>query len=111
MNFLSKKTNASLPIIPVKKDAFDKWLGNQDKRLQNQVKSAGYTGAPGSFLLVHDDKGNTSKVLFGVAADTGLYTYADLAGRLPKNTGGYYIDKKMSAEKATQAAPGWALGR
>lgn len=110
MNFLSKKTSTSLPIIPVSSAAFDTWVAKQDTRLQLQVKTAGYAGAAGSTLLVHDESGQLTGIVFGVGKEDSLYTYADLPGKLPKNTGGYYIDKKMSSDEATQAALGWALG-
>jgi leucyl aminopeptidase len=110
MNFLSKKTAKSIPVTPVDADGFAGWLKKQDKKTQNWVAAAGYTGAAGAVLSIADDKGNLKRVLFGAGKDDSLYTYADLPAKLPKHGDGYYIDKKMDAARATQAALGWALG-
>jgi len=110
MNFLKKKTAASIPVTPVNADTLADWLKTQDAKTQNWVKAAGFTGANGAILSLPDDKGNVTRVLFGAGKDDSLYTYADLPAKLPKNDGGYFIDKKMTAERATQAALGWALG-
>jgi leucyl aminopeptidase len=110
MNFLNKKTAKTIPIVPVSSEGFDAWLKKQDRQTQAWAASAGYKGSDGAILPVPDAKGRIAKVLFGVGSDDSLYTYADLPGRLPKNEGGYFIDKKMDAQRATQAALGWQLG-
>lgn len=109
MQFLSKKSGA-IAITPVSADGFDAWLKKQDKRVQAWVGAAHYKGADGAFLSVPDSSGKISQVLFGVGKDDGLFTYADLPARLPKNSGGYFIDKKMDSDRATHTALGWALG-
>ncbi len=110
MHFLSKKSAKSTPITPISGDAFKDWLKKQDKATQAWVASAGFIGATGSMLTVPAADGSVAQILYGVGNDDSLYTYADLPGKLPKNNAGYYIDKKMSAERATQVALGWALG-
>jgi leucyl aminopeptidase len=110
MNFLNKKTAKSTPITPVNADEFSAWLKKQDKKTQGWVKSTGFTGKEGTLLSIPDNNGNISRVLFGAGKDDSLYTYADLPAKLPKNDAGYYIDKKMDKERATQVALGWALG-
>lgn len=110
MNFLDKKTGKSIPVTPVSATDFDAWLKRQDKRTQAWVKSSGYTGAEGALLAVPDGKGNAARILFGAGGDDSLYTYAGLPARLPEHAAGYYIDRKMNRERATQVALGWALG-
>lgn len=110
MHFLSKKSAKSTPITPVNSDTFKDWLKKQDKPTQAWVAAAGFTGATGSLLTVPAADGTVARVLYGVGDESSLYTYADLPGKLPKNDAGYYIDKKMPGERATQAALGWALG-
>lgn len=110
MNFLNKKPAKAIAIIPVSPAAFDAWLRKQNKKIQNWIGATGYKGSDGAMLSVPDDKGDIAFVLYGAGNDDSLYTYADLPGRLPKNAAGYFIDKKMERDRATQAAIGWALG-
>jgi leucyl aminopeptidase len=108
--FVDKKTNKSTPITPVNAEGFAAWLKQQDEKTRNWVTASGFKAADGSLLSLPDDKGGIARVLFGVGKDDSLYTYADLPAKLPTNAAGYYIDKKMSDDRATQAALGWALG-
>lgn len=110
MPILSKKTALSTPIVPVTQDSLATWLKNQTKEIQAWVKAAGFTAAACSFLAIPDKSGKIGLVLFGSGTDDGLYNYADLPVRLPHHAAGYYIDAKMTAERATQAALGWVLG-
>jgi len=110
MSFLAKKTAKTVAIVPVADGAFGTWLKKLDPKTRAWVDASGFTGAAGSFLLLPNGQGAISRVIFGVGADDSVYTYADLPARLPKNAGGYYIAQKMTAERATAVALGWALG-
>lgn len=110
MNLIPGKTSKSTPITSLSTDDFAAWLKKQDRKSQIWVESSGFTAAPGSLLLIPGNKGGVERVIFGAGKDDSLYTYADLPARLPKNDGGYYIDRRMSPERATQVALGWALG-
>ncbi|MBL8713179.1 MAG: leucyl aminopeptidase family protein [Alphaproteobacteria bacterium] len=110
MNFLDKKSVTAIPLQPVIADGFDAWLKKQDAKTANWVKAAGFTGSEGAFITLPAANGGIARVLFGTGKNIGLYTFADLPGRLPKNAGGYFIDAKMDDAQATNAALGWALG-
>ena len=110
MPFLTKKSAKSIPITPLDKDTLDQWLKKQGKARRNWIAATGFTAAPGALLALPDKDGAVEQVLFGIRNNGGLYSYANLPVRLPRNAGGYYIDQKMSKENATQAALGWALG-
>ncbi len=110
MNFLKKKLPSSIPVTPLNAEELAVWLAKEPAKIQAWVKNSGFTAASGAVLNIPDDKGNVSRVLFGAGKDDSLYTYADLPAKLPKNDGGYFIDKPMTKERATQAALGWALG-
>jgi leucyl aminopeptidase len=110
MPILAKKTALSTPIVPVTQDSLTAWLKSQTKEIQAWVKAAGFTAGAGAFLAIPDQSGKIGLVLFGSGTDDGLYNYADLPARLPHHPAGYYIDAKMTAERATQAALGWVLG-
>ncbi len=110
MNFLDKKSANSTPITPVNSDTLAVWLKKQDKAVQAWVAASGFTGASGSLLTLPGANGTVGRILYGVADEGGLYSYADLPAKLPKNDAGYYIDKATDKDRATQAALGWALG-
>ncbi len=110
MSFLAKKAAKSTPITPIQTGEFESWLKKQDAATKSWVKGAGFTGAAGSLLLLPGKNGDIAQILFGAGADDSLYTYADLPAKLPKNKAGYYINAKMSGERATDVALGWALG-
>jgi leucyl aminopeptidase len=110
MNFLSKKSVNSTPITPVNATMLKDWLKKQDKPTQGWVTASGFSGATGTMLALPGKNGAVARVLYGVGDDAGIYTYADLPAKLPKNKAGYYIDQKMDAARATQTALGWSLG-
>jgi len=110
MNFLRKKTARSTPIHPVNGDTLKAWLKRQDKAVQSWVAASGFSGDAGALLAIPRKDGSVTGMLYGVSDDDSLYAYADLPGRLPKNDAGYYIDKKMTGKRATQAALGWVMG-
>jgi leucyl aminopeptidase len=110
MNFLDKRPAQCVPITPVNAESLKDWLKKQDKETQNWVATSDYKAGDGSLLYIPGGKGRLGRVLFGAGKDDSVWTYADLPGRLPKSEGGYYIDHKMNAARATQAALGWALG-
>ncbi|MDI1227455.1 MAG: leucyl aminopeptidase family protein [bacterium] len=110
MNFLDKKSATAIALQPVTADGFDTWLRKQDAKTQGWVKAAGYTGSEGAFITIPSASGGIARVVFGTGKNIGLYTFADLPGRLPKNAGGYFIDGRLDATQATNAALGWALG-
>ncbi len=110
MHFLDKKSAKSTPITPVSADSLKDWLKGQDDKTRNWVAASGFKGSEGALLSIPDDKGGIARVIYGVGNDDSLYTYADLPAKLPANSAGYYIDAKMTDDRATQAALGWALG-
>lgn len=110
MNFLKKKTAHSTPITALTSNDFESWLKKQDAETQSWVRTSGFTAAKGALLLLPGKDGAVARVLYGLDDDAGLYAYADLPGRLPKNKDGYYIDKTLLKTHAKDAALGWALG-
>lgn len=110
MPFLTKKSPRSTPITALNKDTLPGWLKKQPKPLQSWIAKTGFTAAPGALLILPTPKGDIDRILFGTKPLPGLYGFAELPGRLPKNEAGYYIETPLSREAATQAAIGWALG-
>jgi leucyl aminopeptidase len=110
MNLLTKKSTKSIPITTLASGELRAWIKKQDKKIQEWIKASGFTAAAGSTLLLPGTNGALSRVLAGIGADIGLYTFSALPASLPKNPAGYFIDRKMNGAQATKAALGWALG-
>jgi leucyl aminopeptidase len=121
----TKASSTAIPITPVSSDGLRSWLAKQPARLQAWVKSARFDGSAGSVSLVTGRSGALERVLLGTGAArpavasvfaAGLggapsavtWRYAGLPARLPLGT--YRIDARLSADEATKAALGWALG-
>lgn len=106
---LAKPAKDSVAITPLTATGLKEWLKKQDSPTRRWVENAGFTAKPGSLLLLPDATGNLSRVLFGAPDSYGLYTFADLPGRLPA-AHSYTIDANLDAAAATHAAIGWLLG-
>ena len=94
--------------MPIEKAVFAAWRAGQDPELAAWVESTGFAAEPGTVSLVAGAGGALGRVLAGVEAHDGLWSYAGLPGRLP--AGSYRIDARMAPSGATAAALGWALG-
>ncbi len=110
MNFLTRKTAHTTPIHPLNSATLPTWLKKQDKAVQAWVAASGFTAEKGALLAVPAKNGDIMCMLYGVNDQDTLYAYASLPAKLPQNKDGYYIDQKMTADQATQAALGWMLG-
>jgi len=110
MTFQKKQTKNSTPIIPMTATEFTKWQKKQDKRTQNWFKNTDFQSTTGTTAVLTDQDGAVSKVILIVKSHDDLYAYSGLPNSIPKNTGGYFIDKKLNEEQANNAAMGWALG-
>ncbi len=72
------------------------------------VAAAGFTAAPGKWLLLPDASGAIAGVLVGAAPGEDLWTLAGLTSDLPEGT--YILDPVPAPAAATRLALGWALG-
>jgi leucyl aminopeptidase len=99
----------AVPISLIAASSLKAWLKNQDARTRRWVENAGFTARPGTHLLLPAADGGLDRVLAGVPEAIGLYTLADLPGKLPP-ANSYRIDHDLTAAEATRAALGWLLG-
>lgn len=108
--FLKKKTAAAIPVTLLTGKEFDGWLKKQDTAVKNWVKAAGFKGKAGSMIALSGKNGSPARVVAALPEKPGLYDIADFSSRLPKEPGEYFIDAKLSTERATELALGFALG-
>lgn len=98
----------AVPITPLRKAEWGRWLEQQSDNLKRWVKSTGFEAAPESVRLVAGADGTLERVLIGLADDSSLWDWAGLPGRLPE--GSYIIQGDLDPDLGQQAALGWALG-
>jgi len=79
-----------------------------DAAQRRWLDANGFTGAPGTHVLLPDAKGKPARVLAGVHADEPLAALAGLPASLPE--GDYHLAAEGVLADTTQAALGWALG-
>jgi leucyl aminopeptidase len=124
-SFFARASSTAIPITPVSVDGFRPWLAKQSARLQAWIKSTRFDGAAGTVSLITSRSGELERVLLGTGTATppgasvwawgcggsptgNTWRYAALPSRLPAGT--YRIEGRLTAEEATKAALGWALG-
>jgi leucyl aminopeptidase len=111
MDTFAARANAkTLPISPVGRKDWKRWLGEQSKATQAWLKSTGFEPDAGNVALVPGRDGALARVVLGLGSDAGsiaMWSYAALHGKLPK--GRYAIDAELDAADANAAALGWAL--
>lgn len=100
----------AVPLIPVAPGSLSEISGNLPDELANWIDAAGYSGAPGSVLLLPGIAPKTLHgVLIGTEGEEDQWSWGAAAAALPK--GRYRIEGQLAAAGATRAAVGWALGR
>ena len=107
--FKTKADAKTVPIVPIEKAVFEAWRKTQAPVMRKWVETSGFTAQAQQISLVSEPDGRLGRVLFGVEAHDGFWSYAGLPGALPAGT--YQIDARCDAKQATGIALGWALGR
>jgi len=102
---VSRKTAATIPILPVDEAALSSWRRGRDAATKRWLKASTFRPKGNRVLLVPGDRG-PALALLG-RTDESLWTWAGAASRLPP--GRYRIDAELTPEAATEAAIGWAL--
>lgn len=108
--FVAKKSPKALPITLLTEKEYDGWLKKQDKATKNWLTATGFKGKPGGLAVIPGKNGAPQRILATLPEKGSLYDIADLSGRLPREPGEYYIDAKLSPDRATDLALGFALG-
>jgi leucyl aminopeptidase len=109
-NFASRANAKTLPITPVARKDYKRWLGEQPKSTQNWLKSIEFDPDAGQVALIPNRDGGLARVVLGLGGETGaamIWPVAMLPGKLPK--GRYEIDVELDPEAADATALGWAL--
>ena len=105
--FLERASAKTIPIVPIETAVFNAWCKSQPKGMRDWVTSVGFKANSGEISFVAGSDGNLEKVLLGVEAHDGLWSYAGLPSSLP--SGSYRIEARFEAERASAVALGWAL--
>ena len=105
---LENRTDGSVPIIPVRCDGFEAWLGGVDEATRNWAIHSGFNAKPGTHLLVPDAEYRLATVIAGIDEQTDPWALAQLPAALP--AGAYYIHADWDPQILERAAMAWGLG-
>lgn len=106
-NLIARARKDTLPISVVDADRFAEWRRGQSDARWEWLARSSVSGELGDWALLPATGGNPERALFVVGDSTDMWSWSNLAARLPK--GSYRIAGRMGAAKANAAALGWGL--
>jgi leucyl aminopeptidase len=98
----------AIPIEPIAEGGLERWARQQSPITQAWIAANGYKAKAGQHLLIPDASGAIGLVALGVNHGRDIWSYGDLPLALPE--GAYRLPESLTAENASAAALGWALG-
>ena len=107
-SLIQRATKSTIDLVPVPADEIDTWIAGQAPVTRAWLSSTGFRATPGQIALVPDDSGAIAVAVTGADPAEPIWTYGDLARRLP--AGSFRIAANLDPVAATAAATGWALG-
>jgi len=110
MDYLIEDDGApAIPLIPVVADSLEIVAKDLSPGTESWIKSAGYSGKPGTVLLLPgNETGGVAGALVGIEENGDIWSWGGATQALPP--GSYRIEGDMSADGAGRTALGWALG-
>ena len=60
---------ASVPLLPIRTDAFENWLEGQPAQMKAWLTETGFTAKDGQTALLSGEDGKLAKVLVGIGAE------------------------------------------
>jgi leucyl aminopeptidase len=108
-NFATRANAKTVPITPIARKDYKRWLGEQPKPTQTWLKATEFEPEAGHVALVPNRDGALARVLLGLGSERSpmIWSSAVLPGKLPK--GRYAFDTELEPADADAAALGWAL--
>ena len=113
----ARANKATVPLVAVAEDGFEKWLSGQPGRIKAWAGASGFKARPGAISLLAAPDGGLERVFLGLPArgakaqameEGAVWSYAVCPFGLPEGT--YRLDGRVGAALAGEAALGWALG-
>ncbi|MSP48305.1 MAG: leucyl aminopeptidase family protein [Alphaproteobacteria bacterium] len=98
----------TVPIVPVTRDGFSKWLKTLSASNRTWLQQSGFAGESWTHALIPDEKGRIARVAVGVESAGHVFALGGLAQTLPSRT--YSLTADLDDAAATRVALGWALG-
>ncbi len=105
---LSRAPRAAIPVTLVPSENFQAWLKKQKPHVVNWLKTVDFTGKPGRFCIIPDNKGKAGHVIVGLSSPVSMWDLAGLPRCLPK--GAYMFSGKVPVDQQEKLALGWLLG-
>lgn len=109
LQYLIPRSRRAIPIHVVTPSSFQGWLETQSQPTVKWLKGVGYRAKPGEVRLIPGRNAELGSVVISIGAAHEPWGYASLPTMLPKQHR-YAMASDFSADQATAAALGWALG-
>ena len=107
-SLINRATAATVPLVPIESGNFEAWARAQTRPVREWLRATGFTAARGQIGLVPDAAGGLAMAAVGIDPGDPIWSYGDLAPRLP--VGSYRCAIDLDPAGATAAATGWAMG-
>ena len=104
---LIENSSRAIPIYVVDVAEYADWSSHQPKSIGDWLKDVDFAPRAGAYQVLPGQRG-AAGVLFCKAKQATLWSWADLAGTLPR--GEFSVGTDLEETAATTAAVGWALG-
>ncbi len=104
---LADNAEATVPIVPVRRADFPRWLEQQDEKTRNWVAVNRFGEHPLKHLRLHDASGHMERIIALVGDDYNPYDFSELPNKLPL---GYYKLQSDDARLTEAAVLGWGFG-
>jgi leucyl aminopeptidase len=106
--FLEFPAEGSVPIRPLRKSAFSRWLADAEAPVRRWIEATRFEIEPGKHRLVPGREGELAEVLLGLGDDPSPWDWAALPTELP--VGAFHVASDLPMKDADASALGFALG-
>jgi len=107
-NFLESPGAGSVPIRPMRKTDFPRWLEEAAPPVKRWIEATRFEIEAGKHRVVPGKEGEIAEVVLGLGEEPSLWDWAALPTELP--AGAFHVVEAASRKDADAAALGFALG-
>lgn len=107
-SLIDRAGGKAVPVTPLTAAELRSWLKKQPATMRRWVEENRFKAEAAAHLRLPARAGGIGGVLLGVEPGVDIWSYGALPQSLPE--GRYRIEGRLSAEAASAAALGWALG-
>lgn len=105
-------TQKVIPITPILKTDFPKWLEKQSPFVKNWIKASDFKAKSGSLCLLPDQEGRLCQVFFGISDLADFWEFGKLPSLLPSGVyqWDFTVEGLLEDDRLQHMAIAWGLG-